>query len=109
MPLQYTLRRIYYSSTSGEESLESFDNGVDRQSHVAHCFEYLRQALMCCADSSLEPFETPENGFPGMGFERQCNDYEGLKSWAEEWRIMEVKSFILNDLAHNRTRSGLVD
>ena len=103
---QYTLRRIYYSSAAGEQNLEAFDNGVDRHSHVAHCFEYLRQALMCCADPSLEPFEPPEGGFPGMGFERQCRDYDGLKAWAEEWRTMEVKSFILDDLSHNRSIGG---
>ncbi|EHL02357.1 hypothetical protein M7I_1611 [Glarea lozoyensis 74030] len=60
--------------------LESFDNGIDR------------------ADSSLEPFEVPDNGFPGMGFPRQCRDYEKLKEWAEKWRVLEDKSFILVDV-----------
>ena len=82
-----------------------FDNGVDRPSHVAHCFEYLRQALMCCADSSLEPFKAPPGGFPGMGFERQCRDYQGLKNWAEDWRVMESESFILNDTSQNHLAS----
>jgi hypothetical protein len=93
----YTLRRIMYSSGLNDSKLESFDNGIDRFAHIGHCFEYLRNAIMCSADSSLEPFEVPDNGFPGMGFQRQCRDYEKLKEWAERWRVLEDKSFILVD------------
>lgn len=61
---------------------------------------------MCSADSSLEPFETPEGGFPGMGFARQCRDYEGLKEWAKKWRIMDVEGFILGDKQHDVSLNG---
>ncbi|EPE31734.1 hypothetical protein GLAREA_12490 [Glarea lozoyensis ATCC 20868] len=94
----YTLRRTMYSTGLNDSKLESFDNGIDRYAHIGHCFEYLRNAIMCSADSSLEPFEVPDNGFPGMGFPRQCRDYEKLKEWAEKWRVLEDKSFILVDV-----------
>ena len=97
----YTLRRIYYATVAEsqeaaqeEHTLASFDNGVERTEHADHCFEYLRQALMCNADSSLEPFEGRQAAFPGMGFPRQCQDYAALKLYAEKYRIMDAQGFI---------------
>ena len=97
----YTLRRIYYATvTEAQEksqkghTLAPFDNGVERPQHVEHCFEYLRQALMCSADSSLEPFEVKGAGFPGMGFPRQCKDYAALKKYAEQHRVMDAQGFV---------------
>lgn len=96
----YTLRRIYYATTThGDDreqkhELEPFDNGVERTKHAAHCFEYLRQAIMCNADASLEPFTAGGEEFPGMGFQRQCRDYGALKEYAEKWRVLEAEGFI---------------
>lgn len=96
----YTLRRIYYATTTegGDQDqkhqLAPFDNGVERTQHAAHCFEYLRQSIMCNADASLEPFKAADSGFPGMGFRRQCRDYEALKDYAEKWRVLEAEGFI---------------
>ena len=64
--------------------------------HVAHCFDYLRQALMCAADSNLEDVVvmddesgTPVEGAPGWGTKRVCRDFEGLRAWSEKWRAGE--------------------
>ncbi|KAL8658825.1 MAG: hypothetical protein Q9226_000758 [Calogaya cf. arnoldii] len=88
----YTLRRAYYSTSLSE--LEDFDFGIQRQPHVKHCFEYLRQSLLCAADSTLEPAKEVENGFLGWGFTRQCRDVGQLKNWAEEWRAFEAYGFL---------------
>lgn len=97
----YTLRRIYYATLAKtldkqnqKHELAPFDNGVERPKHAAHCFEYLRQSLMCNADSSLEPFESTQDDFPGMGFQRQCRDYGALRRYAEEYRILDAQGFI---------------
>lgn len=58
--------------------------------HVYHCFDYLRQALMCAGDTSLEgsdPYHEPGET-AGYGTTHVCKDYsqivEGAKrSWAE--------------------------
>ena len=97
----YTLRRIFYA-TLGEaqqgikpgSTLAPFDNGVERTEHAGHCFEYLRQALICNADASLEPFDGSEEGFPGMGFQRQCRDYDALKVYAEKYKALDAQGFI---------------
>ena len=116
--LQYTLRRAYYSSLSPSSSFpdsssssdsnsnhdgggssggseEDFDFGLNRARHTAHCFEYLRQSIMCGADSTVEPAENAEEGaFLGWGFRRQCWDYLELKRWAERWRAFDATGFL---------------
>lgn len=91
---QYTVRRAYYSNAE-EGELEDFDLGKDRKPHVAHCFDYLRQSILCCADSSIEPAVDAVNGFLGAGFPRQCRDFEELKAWAEERRVFGAHGFLV--------------
>jgi len=54
--------------------------------HIRHCFDYLRQALMCAADTNLEVIDWPLGGSTGWGFERQCRDYSEVVAWVEKWR-----------------------
>ncbi|KAI1090647.1 hypothetical protein F5B19DRAFT_316168 [Rostrohypoxylon terebratum] len=49
--------------------------------HSAHCFDYLRQGIMCSADVNLEG-ET-EAG-PGWGSPHECVDYDAVLAWANE-------------------------
>ncbi|CAD6580422.1 MAG: hypothetical protein ASARMPREDX12_009559 [Alectoria sarmentosa] len=98
--LQYTLRRAYYS-TSEPGELEDFDFGLDRTSHTSHCFEYLRQSLMCSADPSIEPADTRVDGFLGWGFQRQCRNFVELKGWAENSRAFEGHGFLAADIVQN--------
>lgn len=56
--------------------------------HSAHCFDYIRQALMCAGDTTLEG--KTEAG-PGWGSVHECVDYDALLGWAnehsgEKWR-----------------------
>ena len=90
---QYTLRRAYFSNTTGGED---FDFGLDRSNHTAHCFEYLRQSIICSADSTLEPAENRQTGFLGWGFKRSCSNFEELKDWAEKWKAFELHGFLAN-------------
>ncbi|CAD6567421.1 MAG: hypothetical protein ASARMPREDX12_005823 [Alectoria sarmentosa] len=90
----YTLRRAYYALSEDKHELEDFDFGIQRAPHAAHCFEYLRQALICSADSSIEPAGERVQGFLGWGFQRQCRDYGALMAWAEKWRAFSGHGFI---------------
>lgn len=91
---QYTVRRAYYS-TNGEGELEDFDLGKERRPHVAHCFDYLRQGILCSADSTIEPAVDTVNGFLGAGFPRTCRNFQGLKSWAEDHRAFDARGFLV--------------
>ena len=62
--------------------------------HMRHCFDYLRQALLCAADSTLEPFRTDLGGVTGWGFPRMCRNYDELKEWAEARRTNNREGFV---------------
>ena len=49
--------------------------------HSAHCFDYIRQSIMCSADTSLEG--NTEAG-PGWGSKHECTDYDALLNWVNE-------------------------
>jgi hypothetical protein len=49
--------------------------------HSAHCFDYLRQSIMCGADTNLEGLT---KAGPGWGSKHQCADYDALLGWANE-------------------------
>lgn len=91
----YTVRRAFYSNSKTGDELEPFDLGKERKPHVAHCFDYLRQGILCSADSSIEPAVDTVNGFLGAGFPRQCRDFEELKSWAEKHRAFDAHGFLV--------------
>jgi Mycotoxin biosynthesis protein UstYa len=85
------LRHTYYAALSGTLSdLASPEVTHDQNHradphHVRHCFDYLRQSLVCAADSNLEPVDVELGGVTGWGFERTCRDFEGVKEWAGRW------------------------
>jgi hypothetical protein len=62
--------------------------------HTAHCFNYLRQGLMCNADTTLEG--KTEAG-PGEGSEHECVDYDALLQWANEHAGMKWRGGLLPD------------
>lgn len=57
--------------------------------HSAHCFDYLRQSIMCAADTSLEG--DTELG-PGWGSKHECTDYDALLEWANEHATMKWRN-----------------
>ena len=63
--------------------------------HVHHCLEYLRQSIMCNADTNLE--RRTVNNMTGMssvtGYgNHQCRDYDELFVFAERYRVWNGKS-----------------
>ena len=54
--------------------------------HVRHCFDYLRQAFVCAADTNLEPVNFELGGATGWGYQRTCRNFDAVKEWSEKWR-----------------------
>lgn len=56
--------------------------------HVYHCFDYLRQSLMCAGDMTIEWPREEEDGsrfaFDGWGVEHQCKDWVGQNSYTSD-------------------------
>lgn len=65
----------------------ALDGKPVRMSHVAHCFDYLRQAIRCAADPALEAPAVMQGhlGVDGWGDVRRCRDFAAVFEWAEEF------------------------
>ncbi|KAK2827870.1 hypothetical protein FQN49_007256 [Arthroderma sp. PD_2] len=53
-------------------------------SHVGHCVDYLRQALMCAADTNLEALDK-NNHSDGWAMVRTCRDFDKVYAWSIDW------------------------
>lgn len=72
-----------------------FVNGDDGSDHTAHCFHYIRQAILCAADTTLEVGGTGmkiANGdkvAAGVGTVHTCRDWKQVYDWMgsqhEKW------------------------
>ncbi len=83
---QYMMRVGYYAALDN-----STDNVYAR--HLGHCFDYLRQNIMCTADTTLEWLGKPplDHGSSGYGFQHHCRDYSAVFAWTEEHRMNDTK------------------
>ncbi|MCJ1326859.1 hypothetical protein MMC10_003525 [Thelotrema lepadinum] len=79
-----------FDGTWEEKQLLKDHNRRPDMHHIRHCFDYLRQSLMCMADTNLEPVDMEVMGATGWGFQRTCRDFDGLRTWAAEWKSWET-------------------
>lgn len=60
--------------------------------HLGHCFDYLRQAVMCAGDMTLEhAMEYKKEGIKvvdGWNTEHQCRNYRMMYEFAEKHRYL---------------------
>lgn len=65
--------------------------GEDPVTHLNHCFDYLRQAIMCHGDTALEGRQTtfgPDvGGSDGWNVRHVCKPWDKIHDWLEEHRI----------------------
>lgn len=67
-----------------EEGLDEHMQLASHNSHVAHCFDYLRQAIMCCGDMTLEWASADPmhiRTVDGWGIRHQCRDWKQAVEW----------------------------
>ncbi|AEO68691.1 uncharacterized protein THITE_2053249 [Thermothielavioides terrestris NRRL 8126] len=53
--------------------------------HVEHCFEYLRQAIVCAGDATLEGPDPGRSSLTGIGVVHRCRAWDGPRG-LETWR-----------------------
>ncbi|KAI1426465.1 hypothetical protein F5Y12DRAFT_742309 [Xylaria sp. FL1777] len=82
------LRHGYYAAVElvNQKSDLKAITPVNPAAHMQHCFDYLRQALMCAADPTLEIRNESISGVTGWGSTHQCRNFEALKQWTEQHR-----------------------
>lgn len=81
---QDTIREGYWSAYDCKDP----ENQM-RSAHIRHCIDYLRQSVMCHADTNLEPI-VREGGVSGFGTEKQCRNFTRLAEWANIWAWEEL-------------------
>ncbi|KAG4437242.1 hypothetical protein IFR05_007258 [Cadophora sp. M221] len=81
-------------------SNENDSSQTDHSTHLAHCFDYLRQGVMCAGDMTLEPaFELTgkDSGVKvvnGWNVEHQCRNYQTMYDFAEENRYQNTSGIL---------------
>ena len=75
--LQNMIRIGLYGALTGDK---------EQVGHAQHCIEYLRQNIICAADTTLEPIKPEDNGVDGFGNKHNCRNYSAVKEWAELYR-----------------------
>jgi hypothetical protein len=53
-------------------------------SHVRHFFDYLRQTIMCAADTYFEVLGKDTRATDGWGQQRVCRDYKTVFDWTDK-------------------------
>ncbi|TGO76835.1 hypothetical protein BELL_0134g00070 [Botrytis elliptica] len=75
----------------GDENLSDSAAQESEKEHTSHCFDYLRQAMMCSADMTIEwAMEMPDGKPPftvdGWGITHMCRDWKHVLKWMGEHR-----------------------
>jgi hypothetical protein len=67
----------------------------EKVEHRAHCIEYLRQSILCSADTTLEGETGSWTKSTGWGQTHQCADYDALMDMANERAIWDLSNELL--------------
>lgn len=78
--------------TSREEWAVLEDQKVE---HRAHCVEYLRQSILCSADTTLEGETGAWARSTGWGQTHSCVDFDALTEWANKRAIWDLSDKLL--------------
>ena len=93
-----SLRGMYYAALDGKLSKERSEHSQHllESEHIRHCLDYIRQSIICSADTNLEPVDmeelkkTGDVKVTGWGFSRTCRDINNVRAWAEEHGVFKV-------------------
>ncbi|KAL3422014.1 hypothetical protein PVAG01_06170, partial [Phlyctema vagabunda] len=83
------IRGLYWEALRGERNLKmiSDEKLPDDIHHTNHCFDYLRQAIMCAGDMSIEgrapPDHITQDHINGMGQKHICRSWDASRAWMD--------------------------
>ena len=88
-----TIRNVIHTLSEG------IIHQKDLLSHVEHCLDYVRQALMCAADTTVEwpafvredANGTVQSGTDGNGIQHKCRDWDAVVNFALRERSSDVQ------------------
>jgi Mycotoxin biosynthesis protein UstYa len=64
--------------------------------HIPHCFDYVRQGIMCAGDSTLEHVEIVDGkpDFLGWDVRHECRAFEIISQWASDHRVDDYEDIV---------------
>ena len=65
---------------------ERHGDAAQELKHAEHCFDYLRQAIICSRDSTLEGPDMGKSSLTGNGVVHRCRAWDepgGLEAWSQ--------------------------
>ncbi|KAG4438772.1 hypothetical protein IFR05_005749 [Cadophora sp. M221] len=84
------IRTLYWQALRGDRNLKMAENdGLEEEmGHVNHCFDYIRQGIMCAGDMSIEGAADERDGegphISGVGMKHECKSWDGSRKWMDE-------------------------
>ncbi|KAF9728696.1 hypothetical protein PMIN01_13076 [Paraphaeosphaeria minitans] len=89
----FAVVEVYSAMTSNHSLWDITSMPEDHHWHMIHCFDYMRQAILCSADMSLEGLETtfPDHngGSDGWDSKHVCRDPKEVKKRLESVRAYD--------------------
>ncbi|KAK2051585.1 hypothetical protein LY76DRAFT_640053 [Colletotrichum caudatum] len=67
-----------------EHGREHDHNHAQNKYHIGHCFDLVRQSIMCRPDLTVEVGDPAVGGVTGLGTEHQCVDWQRLMDWMRD-------------------------
>jgi len=82
------LDAIVKNDTAAQEEVKSMFGKLDHESHLNHCFDYLRQTIQCGGDMAMEWPRTEPNGqrfaVDGWGIPHECKNWGQITDYMAE-------------------------
>ena len=94
---QDTLRRGFYQVWDAKAALEkgmspsNVPEAPITLEHVLHCIEFLRQSVMCHADTTIEAKDEHLHGVVGFGILHACRNWAQMVKWVDDRNAMEIQ------------------
>ncbi|UKZ61414.1 uncharacterized protein TrAtP1_002679 [Trichoderma atroviride] len=89
----HALHCLYYSVDSYHQLILNGPSEDDNPMHAAHCFEYLRNSILCNLDMTLEgSMSTPDD--KDRGQPHVCRNREEAISWIEARRMDDAQDIV---------------
>ncbi|KJZ73894.1 hypothetical protein HIM_06787 [Hirsutella minnesotensis 3608] len=102
--LQATIRDGYFAALANKDPKRADETAAsedmrkpERVKHMGHCFDMLRQAIMCAGDMTLEPAQRSPSGevlpsVDGWGVVHECRSWDEAVAWTLRHRAEEARS-----------------
>ena len=65
---------------------------IMKKKHMAHCFDFLRQAVMCAGDMTLEPVD--DDATDGWNVTHTCRNFKTIYDFAADRRLTNTTGIL---------------